>query len=565
MRELVPKHEEHWFEIYGKIAVTGQPARFVNRAEQLHRWYDVYAFRFGKPEKRQVAILFNDITNRKMTEDALRQSEAKFRLIADNTADSIWIFDMDMHLLYISPSVKRMKGFTVEEMLSLSLEEMMTPASLESLMKVFDHEMVLEASGTADPDRTVLFETEEYCKSGATILVENSVTLIRDTKGRPVRMQGISRDITGRKQAEEVLLEAKERYRSLFDRSLDCVYIHDFEGNFIEANPSALKLLGYTGEEILSVNFISLLSAEQIPLARNEIREIIATGTQTESSEYRVKCRDGTYVDVETTATLLHHEGKPYAIQGFARDMTERKKAEEKLKKFNEDLERGIAERTARINASLEEKVVLLREIHHRVKNNLQFLISLLNLQSRTITDPMMITALKESTQRIRAMSIVHEKMYSGNDLAHIDFLSYLSSLATSQIEFYRLRQSKVTLEITGENIMLDINTAIPLGLVMNELLSNALKYAFHCDRLGIIQIVKKKTEGRLEITFADNGVGLPEGFDITTSQSLGLRLVQILVEQISGTIEIDRTAGTAFNFVVKDTQKTGYEHPASP
>jgi PAS domain S-box-containing protein len=485
----------------------------------------------------------------------LRQSEAKFRLIADNTADNIWIFDMDMHMLYISPSVKRMKGFTVGEMLSMSLEEMMTPASLESLMKVFEHEMVLEASGTADPDRTVLFETEEYCKSGGTILVENSVTLIRDTQGRPVRMQGISRDITGRRQAEEVLLETKERYRSLFDRSLDCVYIHDFSGNFIEANPSALKLLGYTGKEILSVNFISLLSAEQIPLAMNEIREILATGTQTESSEYRLKCRDGTYVDVETTATLLHREGKPYAIQGFARDMTERKKAEEKLKRFNEDLERGIAERTARINASLEEKVVLLREIHHRVKNNLQFLISLLNLQSRTFTDPAMISALKESTQRIRAMSIVHEKMYSGNDLAHIDFLSYLSSLATSQVDFYRLGQSKLTLEITGENIMLDINTAIPLGLVMNELLSNALKYAFPNDRVGIIRIDARKTEGRIEITFADNGVGLPEGFDITTSQSLGLRLVQILVEQISGTFEIDRTAGTAFNFVITDKQ----------
>ena len=241
-------------------------------------------------------------------------------------------------------------------------------------------------------------------------------------------------------------------------------------------------------------------------------------------------------------------------------NITERKRAEEEIHLLNATLEQRVRDRTQEleqatetIRASLDEKIVLLREIHHRVKNNLQILISLLNLQSRTINDPQIKEALKESTQRILAMSMVHEKLYSGSDLAHIDFISYLSSLAKSQVDFYRLGPAKVTLEITGENIMLDINTAIPLGLVMNELLSNSLKHAFPGDRKGMIRIDARETEGRLDISLADDGVGLPEGFDYTTSQSLGLRLVHILIEQLSGTIELKKEKGTTFITAVKE------------
>jgi CheY-like chemotaxis protein len=164
------------------------------------------------------------------------------------------------------------------------------------------------------------------------------------------------------------------------------------------------------------------------------------------------------------------------------------RKLEKKVMQLEEEIaERKNAEEVVR--TLLEEKIVLLREVHHRVKNNFQILISLLNLQSRTISDPQVIAALKESTQRIRAMSMVHEKLYTGGDLAHIEFINYLSSLANSQVSFYGLSPGRIKLEIKGENIMLDINTAIPLGLVMNELVSNALKHAFPGDRKGTIRI----------------------------------------------------------------------------
>ncbi|RQD80180.1 MAG: PAS domain S-box protein, partial [Methanocalculus sp. MSAO_Arc2] len=167
------------------------------------------------PGTRQLVASFHDITEPKQTEKALRESEEKYRLIAENTVDNIWIFDMDFRLSYISPSVLTMKGFTVEESLAQTAEEMMTPASYASLLARFNLEMELEATGTADPDRNVSFETEEYCKDGSTIKVENSTRLLRDDEGRPVGILGISRDITNRKAAEEALHTANKKLQLL--------------------------------------------------------------------------------------------------------------------------------------------------------------------------------------------------------------------------------------------------------------------------------------------------------------------------------------------------------------
>jgi PAS domain S-box-containing protein len=261
-----------------------------------------------------------DITERKKAENALRESEAKFRLIADNTADSIWIFDMDMHLQYISPSVKKMKGFTVEETLSQSLEEMMTPSSLESLMKRFQLEMELEASGTADPDRAVSFETEEYCKDGSTILVENSVTLIRDAQGRPVLMQGISRDITSRKRTEERLVHLA----SFPELNPVLILEADQHGSILYANPALMKATEAIGESdpriFIPQDIRDRLNGTVIAAPEHEIREIEVHGQA---------FRENIYFTPEFSS-----------LRVYATNITERKRMEEALqesqKRFQE-------------------------------------------------------------------------------------------------------------------------------------------------------------------------------------------------------------------------------------
>ncbi|WFN35612.1 response regulator [Methanogenium sp. S4BF] len=188
--------------------------------EALNYGADFYIQKGGVP-RAQFAELTNKIryaVSRRRGEEALRHSEERYRFIADNVADNIWMFDMEFNLTYVSPSCKKMRGFTVEEDLAQTLEEKMTPASCELVMKRFQEELAREATGTADPDRTVFFETEEYCKDGSTIWVENSVRCLRDGYGKPLAILGISRDITWRKRADESLRYSKEHSRSLAER-----------------------------------------------------------------------------------------------------------------------------------------------------------------------------------------------------------------------------------------------------------------------------------------------------------------------------------------------------------
>jgi len=486
-----------------------------------------------------------DITDRKQAEAALRESEGKFRTVLENVPDLVLVH-RDGVILYVNPAMIQTMGYTPEEVINTPIIGYIVPEYHGRVADAVRKRTTTAAS--VEP-----YEIELLTKAGGRLNVIVRGTMI-EFGGSPAVLNVLT-DITERKHAEAALHETEERYRSLFDRSLDCVYIHDFLGKFIEANPSALKLLGYTGEEIRSVNFTSLLTEDQIPLALNVIQEVITTGTQKESSEYRVRRKDGNYVDVETTATLLYDEGNPYAIQGFAHDITERKKTEERLKKFNEELERGIAERTARINASLEEKVVLLREIHHRVKNNLQIIISLLNLQSRYIEDESVKQIIRESQNRLKAMSLVHERLYMSPDISKIDFEGYVGFLARNLFDFYGVKRQNITIKTDISKVSVGINTAIPIGLIVNELLSNSLKYAFPDGRKGEIAISVTKEDSTISLRFKDNGVGIPEDKDWRDAKSLGLRIVISLVEQLSGTIELDRQGGTAFTIVVKEKE----------
>jgi len=211
--------------------------------------------------------------------------------------------------------------------------------------------------------------------------------------------------------------------------------------------------------------------------------------------------------------------------------------------------ERKIIEE--QIRNSLEEKEVLLREIHHRVKNNMQVITSLLNLQARTIDDRKYREMFDESKNRIRAMAIVHEKLYRTEDIARIDISDYIASLANGLFMFYGVSSSLVSLSIDAKDIVFGIDTAIPCGLIINELLTNALKYAFPDDREGFIWITIKKddsTKNSYTLTVRDNGIGLPEGYDFRDSKSLGILLVTSLAEhQLQGSVKVTRESGTEF------------------
>ena len=217
----------------------------------------------------------------------------------------------------------------------------------------------------------------------------------------------------------------------------------------------------------------------------------------------------------------------------------DRKQAEEQIKK------------------SLNEKEVLLREIHHRVKNNMQIISSLLRLQSQTIKDKTYSQLFEESQNRITSMALVHEKLYQSRDLAKIDFNAYIRDMVTGLFQSYGISTDRINLIFDVGDVSLGINSAIPCGLIINELVTNSLKYAFPDGRKGELKITVHEIDNEIELVISDNGIGIPENIDFRNTESLGLKLVSILAErQLRGNLNLDRKTGTEFRIRFKEDRK---------
>ncbi len=265
----------------------------------------------------------------------------------------------------------------------------------------------------------------------------------------------------------------------------------------------------------------------------------------------RVK-RDGTLIWCAIMVRLVQWDGA-LATQVTIVDISERKRAEQALQLAHDSLEHRIRERTVelqklntQLNDMLAEKEVLLRELHHRVKNNLQVIISLLQLQSRSVEEPEVREVFQESQNRIRAMALVHQTLYQSPDLARIDAVSYIKSLSTQLFQAYRVHPADMVPSISVSEVTLELDVAISCGLILNELISNALKYAFPQHRGGVIVIdLRMASENTCVLNVRDTGIGLPASLDIENPTTFGLRIVRLLVRQLHGAIAFDGRNGT--------------------
>ena len=213
---------------------------------------------------------------------------------------------------------------------------------------------------------------------------------------------------------------------------------------------------------------------------------------------------------------------------------------------YRKDTERAL-------KTTINEKDTLLREIHHRVKNNLQIISSLLNLQSRYIKDTEALDVFTESQNRVRSMAIVHEKLYQSNNISKIDFSEYLRDLVTSLFYSYNIQPDKISINTDIENIFFDVDTCIPCGLIVNELLTNCVKHAFPNNKIGHVYIGLHDDEGTYTLNVSDDGVGFPKSIDYKNTETLGLQLVTSLVNQLEGSLEILSDVGTSFTIEFKD------------
>lgn len=323
-------------------------------------------------------------------------------------------------------------------------------------------------------------------------------------------------------------LESSEKeLREIFNTAHDAIIIFSpAGGTVLDVNKRACDMYGFTRPEFVGMSLDTI--SKDSPMGQLKITESLHYGDYLhfETIHYR---KNGSEMVLEVNASVINYRGKT-AILSLNRDITERKSAEHQIKQ------------------SLSEKEILLKEIHHRVKNNLQIISSLLDLQSETQDDPTVLQVFQDSRNRIRSMALVHENLYLSVDLARIDSSEYLQSVADYFFATYGNMEDRITPNIQVENILLDMDTAIPIGLILTELLSNALKHAFPPNHNGTLFVrFRSQPKGFLTLTVRDNGIGLPDHIDLKESKSLGLQLVTLLSRQLKGKIEIIRKSGTTF------------------
>lgn len=285
--------------------------------EALNNGADFYIQKGGDP-RSQFAALINMVryaVSRRRAEQALRRSEERYRFIADNVADNIWMFDMEFNLTYVSPACKKMRGYTVEEDLGQSLEDKMTPASCERVVRRFQEELAINATGTADLKRTILFETEEYCKDGSTIWVKNSVRCLRNSHGESAGVLGVSRDITWRKEAEEALRQSEERYRSLAENSPVGITTCDRDGNVTYVNPLMREMLGSPGiDKLLKINLLTYPPLKEAGFS-GILRRSMETGLPEKCVQIKIPSKEGNSVQYRGHISLLSGNGAVFGAQ----------------------------------------------------------------------------------------------------------------------------------------------------------------------------------------------------------------------------------------------------------
>ncbi|MDO9527661.1 MAG: histidine kinase dimerization/phosphoacceptor domain -containing protein, partial [Syntrophales bacterium] len=296
-------------------------------------------------------------------------------------------------------------------------------------------------------------------------------------------------------------------------------------------------LIGYKAEEVIGKQLNVLFPEESRNESLNRIEHTLK-GEYWQSVEIPILLKDGNVRTVLWNSANIYTEDGTTIIATIAQgiDITERKEAERKVER------------------SLREKEVMLKEIHHRVKNNMQVISSLLNLQAGHIKDEQALELFKECQSRVRTMALVHERLYQAEDLASIDFADYIRSLTGNLRRMYMIDPDIIKLNIYAEDVFMDINTSIPCGLIINELVSNTFKHAFPEGREGEVSITltEDKVDKRYTLIVSDDGVSFPGDLDFRETETLGMQLVNILTEQLHGTIEIDRSGGTSFKIIFK-------------
>ncbi len=532
----------------------------IIRPDGTIRWILARSFIILNSEEKayRVVGVAKDITKRKQAELALQQlnqelehrvkartqeleqsqailyeREEMFRQLAETIDECFFLHSLDgQESLYVSPAYEKIFGRNCQQLYEepTSWLEAIHPEDCDRILAAFIRQS--QYQGNIDEDHRIVRP------DGTVRWVSVRTSYVFNEAGQPYRVAGIAQDITERKLAEHELEKSKRFIERIADASPNILYIFDLEEKCnIYSNRNIAIVLGYSPAEIQAMGSTlipSLMHPDDFTSFPENIQRIYAAADgEILEFEYRMRDANGRWHWLSSRETIFARksDGTVKQIIGAAEDISDRKHKEEQIR------------------ASLAEKEVLLREIHHRVKNNLNVIHSLLNMQARTLQDKSLKNIILDSQKRLQTMALIHEQLYQSENLAQIDFGEYLHRLVRNLFAASNLNPHVIQVEIQAEPVALNLETAIPSGLIINELLTNSFKYAFPNGQSGKICVrFHQDHDQRLHLTISDNGVGIPSDFDWDKTVSLGIRLVRILIQQLRATCEIIQQNGTSFH-----------------
>ncbi|BAY37447.1 two-component sensor histidine kinase [Nostoc sp. NIES-2111] len=475
------------------------------------------------PEGRDISERQAVLRERQRAEQELQEKEQFLSSIYNGVSNPIFVIDVvddDFRIIGLNPAYERITGLLLHEIKGKTLQQIF-PETVAATVKKHYQDCI-------QAGETITYEEYFYVRQQDTWWITN-LTPLKDENSHVYRIIGSSINITEQKRAQQ-MLELQAVITRNMAEGLCLVRFND--GVIVYTNPKFDQIFGYDVGELIGQH-ISIINYEDGNTIATEVHEAIAAAVMQDGEAtyevYNIK-KDGIPFWCRATTSVVEHPEHGKVFVAVQQDITEQRQTEEKVK------------------SSLKEKEVLLKEIHHRVKNNLGIVSSLLQMQSRRTQDHQASAILRDSQNRIASIALVHEKLYRSDDLANIDFAQYIPDLTTHLFDSYNVSSNCIRLNTQVEDVSLDIETAIPCGLIINELVSNALKYAFSDNLGGEIQVkLYQEKDQTLTLIVQDNGIGLPAEFDSKKAKTLGLTLVQGLVKQLRGQLEIQSQAGTEF------------------
>jgi PAS domain S-box-containing protein len=469
--------------------------------------------------------LEKEISERQKIQEELTENQNFIRNLMDSSRDMIIASNLEGKITEWNKSAQEKFGYEFSDLNELNSKNLF--ASEKEGQVIFG---TLQKTGFFDG------EVKNINKKGEVFISTLSATTIKDENGNIIGYMGISRDITEMKNVELMLSTQRSMLRSIFESNSNIfVWITNGDLNISSYNSAVDEFFRLVSKAHIEKGrglldfFGQVLDTEYLKEAENAYNQALKGTSKQIELKFYDRRGEVFWLEVFLTPVVMEN-GDIKEVASVAHEISDKKTAESKLKD------------------SLKEKELLLKEVHHRVKNNLQVISSILNLQSNYVEDENTLTILRESQNRIKSMSFIHESLYQTNTLSNIDFSEYMINLVKNLVHSYQMYDQDINFTYNVKDVELNLDQAIPCGLIVNELVSNALKYAFKgTEKPELILGLEELDENTVKILVSDNGIGLPENFKIEESNTLGLQLVQTLVEQVDGELKIENIDGVKY------------------